>query len=153
MERETVLILSEGLRVFVRNAQVNTHVLIEVDGAYIVQLDVDKWNEFVKAAGSICHEFHRRFDTPVGYPEIEYENVLRITNGLRILLRNTGQNTYVMIETDGTFIITLNAEKWMKLKTNIAVIEQEYYRRFNYQYIENIHPEEKELAGEAARAD
>lgn len=91
MEREKVIILSDGLRVFVRNTQVTTHVIIEVDGAYIVQLDVDKWVEFTKAAGTVCHEFHRRFDTTIGYPEIEYEKLLRITNGLRVLLRNTNK--------------------------------------------------------------
>lgn len=153
MEREKVIILSDGLRVFVRNTQVRTQVLVEVDGRYLIRLDVDKWVEFTKSLAAICHEFHRRVDTTVGYPEIEYEKVLRITNGLRVLLRNNAQNTYVMIETDGQFVIALDTVKWMKLRNTVGVIEQEFYRRFNYQYVESIHPEENELASEADRAD
>lgn len=153
MEREKVIILSDGLRVFVRNTQVRTQILVEVDGRYLVRLDADKWVEFTKSLAAIRHEFHRRVDTTVGYPEIEYEKVLRITNGLRVLLRNTAQNTYVMIETDGQFVIVLDTVKWLKLRNNIGAIEQEFYRRFNYQYVENIHPEVGELAAEAERAD
>lgn len=134
MDKEKVIIISDGLRVLVRNTQVHTHVLVEVDGRYLVRLDVDKWVEFTKRLATICHEFHRRVDTTVGYPEIEYEKVLRITNGLRVLLRNTAQNTYVMIETDGRFVVTLDKVKYPpKLRNTIGVIEQEYYKRFNYQ--------------------
>lgn len=118
MEYQKVIRIPDGLRVFVRNTKVNTVVLVEVDGAYIVRFDVDKWVEFTKSIATICHKFHRGFDAAVGYPEIEYEKILRITNGLRVLLRHTKTDTIVMIETDEKFVITLNVEKWMKCRSN-----------------------------------
>lgn len=57
-----------------------------------------------------------------------------------------------MVETDEKFVITLNVERWLKFSNNIGLIEQEFYKRFNYQYIESIHPEEEENSG-AERAD
>lgn len=145
MEYEKILNFANGLRVLLRNTRLGTYVLLEVDKSYFIQLDVDKWTEFTKSIAAINHEFHRRFNTRSNYPEIEYEKILIVTNGLRVVLRNTSKDTVVMIEVDGRFIVALKADDWVNLKNNIGVIQQEFYKRFNYQYVEEIHPEEEEM--------
>lgn len=147
MEYEKVIDVIDGLKVLLRNTQVHTYVMIEVDGRYAIELNADNWTELAKSIAAIEQEFYRRYNTRSGYPDIEYETLMVISNTLRVLLRNTNGDTAVMIEVDRKFCIALDSKKWINLKNSVAQIQQEFYKRFNYQYVKGIHPEEEKDSG------
>lgn len=129
MEYETCFNITNKLRVFVRNFQLETYIVIKSNGAIVV-LDIDKWLEFKKNFFNIDKEFFKRFHHQFSLTD---ETGFNITNKLRVYVRESQLETYVVIESNGATAV-LDLDKWFEFKKDFFNIDQEFFKRFHYQY-------------------
>lgn len=61
------------------------------------------------------------------------ERLFTITDSLRVLVRETGVETYVVIESDGASIF-IDADKWKKLQSYFTVINTEFITRYEDEF-------------------
>lgn len=60
-----------------------------------------------------------------------------ITHDMKVEFKNVKLSTEIIITTEsssGSKSVCLNVDKWTEFKKAISDIDQEFYKRFNYQY-------------------
>ncbi len=58
-----------------------------------------------------------------------------ITNDMRIIVKNIHLNTIIeIVDIGNNKSITIGVDKWNEFKQSIQHIDEEFYRRFKYQY-------------------
>jgi hypothetical protein len=68
---------------------------------------------------------------------MEFRKTFNITHNMKIELINVQLNTKILITTEtpsGKDHIFLDVDGWTEFKKSIKDIDQEFYKRFNYQY-------------------
>ncbi len=62
---------------------------------------------------------------------MDFERLLTISEDLRVVVRKTQADTYVMIECNNQ-TITLDAAKWKKFKKWFSIVNTEFDLRYNF---------------------
>lgn len=68
---------------------------------------------------------------------MEFRKSFNITHNMKVELINVQLNTKVLITTEtplGKDRIFMDVDRWTEFKKAINDIDQEFYKRFNYQY-------------------
>ena len=68
---------------------------------------------------------------------MEFHKEFIITNDMKVQFRNVQLDTKIVISVNlptGTESVSMDVDKWTEFKKAINDVDQEFYKRFNYQY-------------------